>query len=200
MTIQMNDYVYFEDKQYVLIDCEKGKDPIDSAPFEVDDMQQLCTACYRGYMAEYFIEEDYIYGIKESLEIEKEDKKANLKSVKSAKHKLGYSGSLIIARDKDGSLGSADNTHSYLYYDEAYELYFEDGMILEVCDLKEALEEFQAFNDELERNKGVNDCKEPKDFTERFHKVHEAEREISSKYLKHEYGNYKWSMVPKRHS
>lgn len=165
MTIQICDFVNFKNNRYVLIDCEKGKSVIDSAEFDLE--WKICdTSCHRGYTAEYFVEDNVLYGIKTVDAYYGEDDGEN-----SEKTRMSYTGSVVIG---DGSFG--DFLECCLGCSEAYELYFENGVLAEVNDLSEMLNEWAEQTKE-------SDCM----------KQLEAERAFLKKHLKYEYGqNYKW--------
>ncbi|MBD5159857.1 MAG: hypothetical protein HDT23_06420 [Ruminococcus sp.] len=55
MTKQCCDYIWYNNEKFVLIDCEKDKDIINSADFGLKNFSAM-TCCYRGYTAEYFID------------------------------------------------------------------------------------------------------------------------------------------------
>ena len=163
MTIQVCDFVNYKNSRYVLIDCEKEKSVIDSA--ELDLKGKICdTSCHRGYTAEYFIEDNILYGIKTVGTYSDEEKS-------SERTRMFYTGSIVIG---DGSFG--DFLECCLGCSEAYELYFENGVLTEVNDLSEMLSAWKGQDK-------ADDCL----------KQLEAERTFLKKYLKYEYGqNYKW--------
>ena len=163
MTIQVCDFVNFKNSRYVLFDCEKGKSVIDSADFDLKG-KISSTDCHRGYTAEYFIEDNVLYGIK-TVDMYSDEEKC------SEKTRMSYTGSMVIG---DGSFG--DFLESCLGCSEAYELYFENGALAEVNDLSEMLAVWK------EQDK-PDDCLKQLEF----------ERAFLKKYLKYEYGqNYKW--------
>lgn len=163
MTIQVCDFVNFKNSRYVLFDCEKGKSVIDTAEFGLKG-RIYSTDCHRGYTAEYFIEDNFLYGVK-MVDMYYDEEKH------SEKMRMSYTGSMIIG---DGSFG--DSLECCLGCSEAYELYFENGVLAEANDLSEMLTAWK-------KQDKSDDCL----------KQLEAERSFLKKYLKYEYGqNYKW--------
>lgn len=187
MTIQANDFVWYKNKKYTLIDCEKEKELIDSADFNLEDMDGVCTSCWRGYMAEYFIDDDELYGIKEIWVPCDDGKKLSLGIESSDKKKLNYSGSIIVALNEDGASGCADFTDDFLYFDEAYEMYFEEGVLLEIISLKAAIDEYQSYLSQRDQDNSFNDI------TDSFSYESELRKQIKAKSLKYKYKNYKWN-------
>lgn len=169
MTMQSCDYIWYKNEKFVLIDCERGKDIINSADFGLKSFSAM-TCCYRGYTAEYFIEDNFLYGQKTVEDYtEKTDSRITIKFKTSPKIKTNYTGSAIIAINDDSRYFMSDFFDSFLFFDRAYELYFIDGELLELTDLLPAIQEYKASEDSFEKRK-----------------------EIAVKYLQYEYGNYKW--------
>ena len=184
MTVQASDYVLFENKPFTLIDIEKDKQIIDCAEFTFDteiDEEKIAqtTACWRGYTAEYSIENDILYGIKMiNLFIDGE-----YLEVLSRKTKINFSGSCIIAfENDDDSWPLSDFLPCYLDFGEAYELYFENGHLVEKHNLASAIEKFIRIED-------------TKDYKSLTPQERDAQLEkIAQEPLKYSYSDssYKW--------
>ena len=174
MTKQCSDYMWYNNEKFVLIDCEKDKDIINSADFGLKNFSGM-TCCYRGYTAEYFIENNFLYGKKTAeyyTEITDSGIKLNFRT--SPKMRMNYTGSAIIAINDKSKYIMSDFFDCFLFFDRAYELYFIDGELCELTDLSPAIQEYKELEDELKY---------------KFEKT----REIAVKYLQYEYGiNYKW--------
>jgi hypothetical protein len=149
MTMQVADYVTIGRKKYVLIDVEKDKQIITCADFDMPDygIIPVSTACWRGYMADYYVIRKILYGIK-SQDIHFENSRKN-KKIKSSKTIIPYTGSCIIAY---GDECNSDFISSYIDYDEAFELYFENGILKEKLTLASAIEKAKAFSKTDEYN------------------------------------------------
>lgn len=183
MCIQFEDTVFYHCEKYVLIDNEIGHNLIDSAEFFPKEIEKrnglyLNTACHRGYIADYIIWDDRIYGQKTIINIYHEKKEMILENPNyhfihkwdnliSEVKPLDYTGSIVIVKDDCFPSDFLDN---YLDASSAYEMYFKHGRMVEVRNLRDAIEEFK--NSDLQygkeyRNKRVN---------------------IARKYLKYQYG------------
>ena len=172
MTMQCSDHIWYNNEKFVLIDCEKGKDIINSADFGLKNFSSM-TCCYRGYIAEYFIEGNFLYGKKTVEDYETTDSGIKLNFRTSPKMRMNYTGSAIIAINDSEKYYGTDFFDCFLFFDRAYELYFIDGELCELTDLSPAIKEYKALEDSLK------------------HKF-EKTREIAVKYLQYEYGiNYK---------
>ena len=67
MSGQEPDYFYYKDKKYVLIDVEKGKQIIDHGVFNIPESDlETCSGCWRGYIANYYIDGKFLYGTKQN--------------------------------------------------------------------------------------------------------------------------------------
>jgi len=144
MTMQVADYVNIGKKRYVLIDVEKDKQIITCADFDMPNQNGIIassTACWRGYMADYYVIRKILYGIK-SQDIFFENSREN-KKIKSSKTIIPYTGSCIIAY---GDEWNSDFISSYIDYDEAFELYFENGILKEKLTLVSAIEKAKTFS------------------------------------------------------
>jgi len=172
--MQSADYVYLgKERGFVLIDVEIGKQMITCGDFNFlkpDDVIEHWTSNYRGYTAKYYVVRKELYCVK-MHDILTYDKNLYRK-VKSPKVRIPYTGSCIIAR-KD-SFFCSDFLHTYLYFDEAFELYFIDGVLKEKLSLSSAIDEFKK----IENNE----------------KQIQSRDTISRKYLKYRYdfSTYKW--------
>ena len=162
VTVQIPDLMYFGEMEFVLIDIEEGKQIIEFAEFAMPehdpDLLMLNTACWRGYAMEYHVIRDILYGIKD------------LGGIRSPRTMIPYTGSCIIARGDN--IRNTDFIEMYLDADEAFELYFEEGVLKEKFSLDPALEEARATTD---------DNRETMD-------------RIARKHLRYRYGKstYKW--------
>jgi hypothetical protein len=144
MTMQATDYVNIGRKKYKLIDVEEGKQIITSVDFNMPSHNGIIsdsTACYRGYMADYYVVKKILYGIKMQEIYFKDSRK--YKRIKSSKIIVPYTGSCIIAY---GDEWNSDFIDSYIDYDEAFELYFENGVLKEKLTLITAIEKERAFS------------------------------------------------------
>jgi len=167
--------MWYNNEKYVLIDCEKGKDIVNSGDFNIEG--RVCeTDCIRGYIAEYFIEEFFLYGKKTTEQyFQNQEGKLESKWVISEKTKLSYTGSAVIAISETNRYLPLMSVSDYLYYDRAFELYFVDGELCEATDLSESIKYWKKVKSD---NDSLNFL--------------ELRSEFSGKYLNYEYGaNYK---------
>jgi hypothetical protein len=144
MTMQVADYINIGRKKYKLIDVEKNKQIITCADFNMPNHNEkisVSTACWRGYMADYYIIKNILYGIK-SQDIFFEDSKKD-KRIKSSRIIIPYTGSCIIAY---GDAWNSDFLSSYVDYDEAFELYFKNGILKEKLTLISAIEKMKELS------------------------------------------------------
>ena len=141
MSIQSDDFVYINDKKYVLIDIEIGKQIIDSAYFIMPEHEYVLitnTGCWRGYTAEYYIIDNILHGIKDMNFSQKGTK------IKSQLTMMPYTGSCIIAGINEGKARHiSDFIETYITFDEAYELYFDTGVLKEQLSLSSAVMEYK---------------------------------------------------------
>ena len=198
MTVQEAEYMHIDRKKYVLIDIERRKQIIDCAVFVMPEPpegysnEMLSTSCKRGYTADYFVENDILYGVKkeEIYFIDDTNYQMENKENKSPKTMIPFTGSCIIAY---GGGWNSDFLEAYLHYDEALELYFEQGLLKEKHSLNSAIEKARAFRESDEYRK----------MTENFRtgdrsvalKIKESTIErFTREPLKYEYGErtYKW--------
>jgi hypothetical protein len=156
MTMQADDYVHIGKKKYTLIDVEMDKQIITYADFimpENKGREVISTDCWRGYTAEYFVVRKTLYGIK----YQKVYFEGSTKKISSSKIKIPYTGSCIIAYSDDARMNS-DFLNSYINYDEAFELYFENGVLKEKNTLISAIEKATAlFETDEYKNKMKRD-------------------------------------------
>lgn len=141
MTVQASDSFIFKRKKYVLIDVEIGKQIIDCADFHMPEhTPSFCTACWRGYTADYKVRGDRLYGIRYEWD------SILHKDVKSDMQMMYFTGSCIIARTEGkNSWLNSDFLECYVNFDEAYELHFTEGILDEVLDLEEAIVKAKEF-------------------------------------------------------
>lgn len=171
MTMQCCDHVWYNGARFTLVDTEEGTSLIDSADFAVEG-HACSTDCYRGYTAEYFIENGVIYGEK-TVERYPAGK---LVQNTSERMRMHYTGSLVIAVKESGYYPAQDIT-DFLDSDRALELTFADGRLTETLDLTPAA---QAWK---------NSPRAAEDWVQEYAQREEAARAA----LSHEYGtNYKW--------
>ena len=151
MTIQARDYISIGRKKYTLIDVEEGKQIITCANFVIPKYKNwykgytASTACCRGYMAEYYIIKKSLYGIKLHDYFSYDLKEQKIK--KTRRLFIPYTGSCIIAY---GDGWNSDFLSSYLDYNEAFELYFEKGIIVEKLTLLPAIEKMRSLSESEE--------------------------------------------------
>ena len=184
MTIQMNDYLWYKGEKFVLIDWEKGKSIIDSANFELKGLI-CCTDCHRGYLAEYFIDENNMLFGEKSTEryIKNEDGSFKTEFETSQRLHMNYTGSAVIAIYNNGRMGHSDFLSCYLDYDRAFELYFVDGKLAEITDLASAIKEWQ----DLKKIKDLDQKIYGKKYYEYCMKKPDYQDEFAQKYLKYQY-------------
>lgn len=173
MTMQFCDYVWYNGVKFTLVDTEEGTSLIDSADFDVEG-GACCTACYRGYTAEYFIEDGVIYGEKT---VENYPAGGHIiEQIISGRMVMHYTGSLVIAANKNGGYVPAQDVADFLFCDRAMELTFADGQLIDAIDLTPAA---QAWKNS------------PRCAT--LQQEFDREKEAARAALSHEYGtNYKW--------
>lgn len=173
MTMQFCDYVWYNGVKFTLVDTEEGTSLIDSADFDVEGTCR--TACYRGYTAEYFIEDGVIYGEKT---VENYPAGGHIiEQIISGRMVMHYTGSLVIAANKDDRHFPAQNITDFLDSDRALELTFADGRLTETLDLTPAAQAWKSSH------------RAAADREQEYAQREEAARAA----LSHEYGtNYKW--------
>lgn len=180
MTVQASDSFLYKGKKYVLIDVEKGKQIIDCADFQMPEHAfSMCSACWRGYTADYTIKRNKLYAVRYEWDVNKH------KDVKSSQMFMKFTGSCVIARTKQKNTWmNSDFLECYVNFDEAYELHFTDGELDEVLDLAKAITEAKEF---MESDIYLHEATEP-----------QARRmpleQIAIMNLKYEYDyrTYKW--------
>lgn len=173
MTMQCCDYMWYNGIQYTLVDTEEGTSLIDSADFAVEG-HACSTDCYRGYTAEYFIENGVIYGEKTVERCPEGERPAEI--ITSERMRMRYTGSLVIAAKESGYFPAQDIT-DFLNSDRALELTFADGRLTETRDLTPAAQAWKSSHRAAE------------DWKQEYAMREEAARAA----LSHEYGvNYRW--------
>ncbi|MBQ6389588.1 MAG: hypothetical protein IJH90_08165 [Mogibacterium sp.] len=144
MTVQMADYVTYNGRKFTLIDIEMGKSMIGELPGPGPlEERWVCTACWRGYTADYFIIDDCLYVIRSKGGAYDEDRDPADKTISPEMKRLHYTGSCIIAGDDAEEYRISDFLECYLNYEEALELHFTNGVLDEVRNLKDAVKEFR---------------------------------------------------------
>lgn len=95
MTVQVNDYVTYKDKEYILIGVEKNKQIIVSANFIMPKKTSFVvnSGCWRGYKASYYIINQKLYGKRYESDFRNE--------ISSEKLAMNYTGSCIIAAENE---------------------------------------------------------------------------------------------------
>lgn len=148
MTVQAADYIYYNDKEYTLIDMELGKDMAEEL-IDPSEKHVLSTACWRGYMAEYYIADNVLYGRTTTEEWQ------SVEDTESPKQRIHYTGSCVVAYNNEEMLFISDFLECYLGSDEAYELHFSDGILDEVRDLGKTILEYKKgwLDGGIERDK-----------------------------------------------
>lgn len=193
MTMQFSDYLYYQGKKYTLIAIEKDTDLINSADFGLEN--NICmTCCYRGYQAEYFIEDNFLYGEKTVQgDTERTDSKITIHFQKSTKLRMNYTGSLLLARNQNERFSFADFITCYLDFDEAFEFYFIDGELAEITELADAIQEWHTIKNKPGTKSGRKSIKKhPSETQESYIELWRKQDEIATKYLKYQYYNYKY--------
>jgi len=179
MTIQASDSVRYNKKKYTLIDVEKDKQMIDCAKFVMPVSSHFFTsACWRGYTAEYTIENGKLYGIRTEYSSLKDKHKSDKMFVE-------FTGSCVIAiGEEEEEWCISDFLECYLDYKEALELHFTNGVLDEVRDLTEAIKEATLLRESEEY---INKTLEPQEYRRLIDL-------IARKFLKYEYGfrSYMW--------
>ena len=184
MTIQMSDFMYLGKKQYTLIDIEKGKQIISCATFVMPEHNgeiDLTTACWRGYTADYYVVKNMLYGVKsQTVIIDDGSKYGKAASLRSPRTMIPYTGSCIIAY---GDCFVSDFITSYIDCKEAFELFFNQGVLKLKFTLISAIEKFFA----------VRETDEYKNKMEPYERGQVLE-EIARGPLKYKYDchTYKW--------
>lgn len=181
MTVQASDSVIYKKKKYTLIDIEKEKQIIDCAKFQMPNHSPaISSGCWRGYTAEYRIENDKLYGTRY------ERKSGTWEEISSKELFINYTGSCIIAmaEDEKKKWYISDFLSCYLDYDIALELHFTNGTLDEVLDLGEAISELRALE-------ATEEYRSERTQPNTRHKIREK---IARKYLTYEYdcASYKW--------
>jgi len=158
MTKQADDYMHLGRKRYTLIDIEKDKQIIDCAefvmPYPSDDeiCFSICSACWRGYTADYYIVRNTLYGAREEVIYGGGKDKV----IKSPRTFIPFTGSCVIARGGDHYFWHSDFLDGYAYYDEAFELYFKDGILKEKLSLADAIEKVKAITESGKENANLS--------------------------------------------
>jgi len=147
MSVQSSDLLYIDEVKHVLIDVEKGKQIINAVVFAEPDIDGdwiiTNTGCWRGYTAVYRVIDNTLHGIK-SVQVPHSFNSDGYYD--SQLTMIPYTGSCIVARFNDEKAWSnSDFLECYLDYDEAYELYFENGALKERLLLSSAITEYRDF-------------------------------------------------------
>ena len=154
MSVQSADLMYLGKKKCRLIDVEGKKQIIDCGDFPVLDKNwdiNITTACVRGYNAVYYVIRKTLYGVKKQM-IYNLLNTDESKNIKSSKIMIPFTGSCIVACG--GSGRNSDFISSYLDYEEAFELYFKEGILVEKLSLDSAIKKASTmFESEKYKNK-----------------------------------------------
>ena len=183
MSVQSADYMYLGKKKCKLIDVEGKKQIIDCGDFPVPDESwylNITTACMRGYTAVYYIVRKTLYGIKKQ-EVYNLQNIDEGKVIKSSKIMIPFTGSCIVAYGGKG--WNSDFISSYLDYEEAFELYFEEGLLVEKLSLDSAIQKAKIMFESEKYRTGM----EP-------HERAQWRERTARKPLKYKYfrSTYKW--------
>ena len=132
MTVQAADYINYNGKKYTLIDMEYDKDMSEElVQWDHGNHAKIeSSACWRGYIAEYWIIDNTLYGKK----IYDDD---HHESFFDHKIRVHYTGGCIIAFDDKDDFQISDFLVCYLDYSEALELHFTDGILDDINDLSD---------------------------------------------------------------
>ena len=171
MTEQSSDYVLYKHKRYNLIDCESNL--IKTADFGMKETNCHSTACYRGYTAEYSIEDNILYGTK-SVDYHVSEDSFDSYTVESEKMRMHYTGAILIAFT-DTEDFNYDFLETFLDAEEAYELYFVDGILKKEIALESVIKGWDRL---------VND-------NSRIYRKLNCEKYLK-RHLKYRYCDYKW--------
>jgi len=174
-TIQARDFVYLEGTEYILIDVEKGKQMIDHATFESDNhltTTYFSSACWRGYVAKYFVKNGMLSVVKNPNDDD---------DIKTEEVSVNYTGSCVIAK---GNGCHSDFLVCLFYFDEAFELYFENGFLVEKLSLAPAIFEYRRIKETTILEKETMSHYDSRDFL----------YTLACKHLKYTYdrSSYKW--------
>ena len=178
MTMQCPDLLFYKSKKYIISDSES--EIIETADFPKVKYCLCETSCRRGYLAEYFIEDNKLYGIKFTSEFENGESE-------SAKLPMNYTGSILAVYVMEGKfmVGFADFFSRYLEADEAYEFYFIDGELCDVHSLQSAIDEWKNVKQFItQNNKGK---RKNKNASEVLSNEFELQDRIAIKHLKYDY-------------
>ena len=186
MTMQASDSVRYKKKVYTLVDCTSNL--IATADFGIMGSDVTCTACYRGYTAEYSVKKNVLYGVKHIngfLRLEGEE-------LESDWLKMNFTGSILIAKPGERYFNS-DFIDSYLFADIAYELRFEDGVLQEEISLSEAIKEWKEMEVQIDKE-NAEKVKQGiyEDEYEGYRRKADIREEFARKHLKYKYCDYKW--------
>jgi len=179
MTIQASDMFYIDGIEYNLVDVENGRHLIHYGDFVIENKEDfyVCnTGCRKRYYAEYYLENNRLLGTMVSSH-----------GTKTFKTPINYTGSCVVAGGK--GIWFADVLSDYLFYEDAYELYFVEGQLIEKNSLRTAIEEYQEIKHSLMDERGTITL-------EGMRQV----RKIARKHLKYSYeiSSYKWGYKPEK--
>lgn len=162
MTAQRTDKLLWNNEKYTIFDSEQGK--LLFKYFEQTDQykkqKNKCSnnsALWRGHLEYYRIIDEMLYGYKCG------NGNHDIYRINEASYEpVNYTGSIVIGTTSimDGSF-----LQSYLFSERAYELYFCEGKLNEVIDLKEAINFHKSYKNSL------------------FYTQNSDVREINGKYL-----------------
>lgn len=149
MTEQIPDTLIYDNRTFIIIDIEYGKHPHTEFVVIPDNFPHW-TDNYRRYKAEYSIEDGQLFG-RQVLDMYNNisDDEDEIHHTYSPKTPLHYTGSMLIGRKIDDEFWNTNFIESYPDADEAFELYFEDGVLTEIRNLAEALSEFETIKKSL---------------------------------------------------
>jgi len=149
MTMQSADYMKIDNRTYTLIDVEVGKQIVGCGHFTMPEGYSSefanDTNCWRGYRARYFVEDNVLYGEKKNAIYYEESE--TLDEAETPRTMIPFTGSCIVAYAREDSWCNSDFIEAYVLYEEAYELYFEQGELIERLSLMSAIEKARAISE-----------------------------------------------------
>ena len=145
MTVQKKDHMSLDGDRFTLLCIERDKEIADHTKFIMPakvtkDNLRWSTGCYKGYTMEFYSIQKKLYAAKKQ-DIWCDD---DIKEVESKRIFVPFTGSCVIARG--GNYCSVSNrTMWYIEYNEAFELYFEKGVLKEKRSLASSIEKAKPF-------------------------------------------------------
>ena len=186
MTGQIPDTLIYDNRTFIIIDIEYRKHPHTEFVVIPDNFLHS-TANYRGYEAEYSIEDGQLFG-RQVLDMYNNisDDEDEIHHTYSPKTPLHYTGSMLIGRKNDENESwNTEFIESYPDADEAFELCFKNGCLTEIRNLAEAIAEKDTIRKSLWWTSELIHPEERRDVLEEHWRT----------YLKYPYGysTYLWT-------